>query len=513
MADFELEDKSGNRYRIRKGAGPKFWHPENLGAGSSLLADNLLSAMPANGLQQAHNHFYFGTLHDILNLPSGPQAALSTALSNSYLTIEKIGTALAINDDEPDPRNELRVKIRNALMAIVAGERAEADMYQKQMDKETTVMKGVIYTGAFMQGVGSSAWGMVVWLKEVSDVVNPFVKMQHHARALQAAWESEDFTKTYSETYVKGEKRELVEALGFDPTQITEQQIDEAMAMANLVIEDPSLRDMLYQFVKDYAEAQHAIEITNVAGTAAFELILTIIMAAVTGGVGAVAAIGSKAHLIKKFQKVGDLLSDFAKATRKLKLEGKKRKAKGNTAKFSDMETDQVQAKKTDAHGAEDGKVSKKDLKTNPKDIRAAAQNWPPEKKARFDIADQFYKEAGYKDYDNHLRGIDFDSEVEVITLNKGTKLYQYSYIDEDTGLPKTGSYFYSDSKVDASKLGFDVDDRKMYESSLEKTSELLKSKAANIEDWEPGSHKVFSGGETQLFNPNLTLSKPNLVK
>ena len=285
------------------------------------------------------------------------------------------------------------------------------------------------------------------------------------------------------------------------------------MAMANLVIEDPSLRDMLYQFVKDYAEAQHAIEITNVAGTAAFELILTIIVAAVTGGVGVVAAVGSKAHLIKKFQKVGDLLSDFAKATRKLKLEGKKRKAKGNTAKFSDMETDQVQAKKTDAHGAEDGKVSKKDLKTNPKDIRAAAQNWPPEKKARFDIADQFYKEAGYKDYDNHLRGIDFDSEVEVITLNKGTKLYQYSYIDEDTGLPKTGSYFYSDSKVDASKLGFDVDDRKMYESSLEKTSELLKSKAANIEDWEPGSHKVFSGGETQLFNPNLTLSKPNLVK
>jgi hypothetical protein len=64
--------------------------------------------MPANGLQQAHNHFYFGTLHDIPNLPSGPQAALSTALSNSYLTIEKIGTALAINDDEPDPRNEQR---------------------------------------------------------------------------------------------------------------------------------------------------------------------------------------------------------------------------------------------------------------------------------------------------------------------------------------------------------------------------------------------------------------------
>jgi hypothetical protein len=97
-------------------------------------------------------------------------------------------------------------------------------------------------------------------------------------------------------------------------------------------------------------------------------------MAAVTGGVGAVAAIGSKAHLIKKFQKVGDLLSDFAKATRKLKLEGKKRKAKGNTAKFSDMETDQVQAKKTDAHGAEDGKVSKAKEKTEKEVVLEARQ-------------------------------------------------------------------------------------------------------------------------------------------
>ncbi|WP_320820481.1 hypothetical protein [Thalassolituus sp.] len=109
-------------------------------------------------------------------------------------------------------------------------------------------------------------------------------------------------------------------------------------------------------------EAQHAIGITNVAGTAAFELILTIIVAAVTGGVGAVAAIGSKAHLIKKFQKVGDLLQDFAKATRSLKLQAKKRKTKGNSAKFSDMEADQVQAKKTDAHGAETGEISNSNI-------------------------------------------------------------------------------------------------------------------------------------------------------
>jgi hypothetical protein len=356
MADFELEDSQGNRYRIRRGAGPQFWHTENLAGGSTLLADELLCNVPVSSIDAAHNHFYSDVLTSLPNRQSSPQGALSDALSSSHLTIEKIGTALVISDDVPDPRNELIVKIRNALATIVAGERAEAAMHTRLLDEENTLTKSMIYTGAFMQGIGSSAWGMVVWLKEVSDVVNPFVKMQHHAKALQAAWESEDFSKTYADTYVKGEKRELVEALGFDPTTITEQQIDEAMAMTSLVMDDPNVRGMLYQFTKDYAEAQHAIEVTNVIGSAVFEIILAIVMAAVTGGVGVVAAVGSKAHLIKKFQKVGDLLQDFAKATRSLKSQAKKRKTKGN--QNAALPVEKVEAKKTDAHGAETGVVS-----------------------------------------------------------------------------------------------------------------------------------------------------------
>lgn len=363
MADFELEDSQGNRYRIRRGAGPQFWHSENLAGGSTLLADELLCNVPVSSIDAAHDYFYSDVLTSLPNRQSSPQGALSDALSSSHLTIEKIGTALVISDDVPDPRNDLIVKIRNALTAIVAGERAEAAMHTRLLDEENAFTKSMIYTGAFMQGIGSSAWGMVVWLKEVSDVVNPFVKMQHHAKALQAAWESEDFSKTYSDTYVKGEKRELVEAIGFDPSAITEQQIDEAMAMTSLVMDDPNVRGMLYQFTKDYAEAQHAIEITNVIGSAVFEIILAIVMAAVTGGVGVVAAVGSKAHLIKKFQKVGDLLQDFAKATRSLKSQAKKRKTKGN--QNAALPVEKVEAKKTDAHGAETGETSKIALSKN----------------------------------------------------------------------------------------------------------------------------------------------------
>ncbi|MGH1470063.1 MAG: hypothetical protein ACRBCS_02640 [Cellvibrionaceae bacterium] len=151
-------------------------------------------------------------------------------------------------------------------------------------------------------------------------------------------------------------------------------------------------------------------------------------------------------------------------------------------------------------------------LKTNPKDIRLAAQNWPPHKKARFDIADNFYKEAGYTNYDSHLRGIDFDQSVDIIELNKSDKIYQLSYIDEDTGTPKVGSYFYNSIDVDHTKLGFDVDGRTMVEIELEDTSNFLRSQAANIEDWNPGSKKIFQGGATQLFNPNANLGNTTIM-
>ncbi len=375
MAGYEIEDAQGNRYRISKGAGPDYPHPENIGAGSSLIASGLLQGMPFESLVAANDYFWFDTLCRIPDCPGNPADALANAIASSHLTIEKVGTALAVDDEEPDPRAGLRVKIQQALTQIIAGERAEAAMYQRQMDQENILTKGLIYTGSFMEGIGSSAWGAVVWAKEVSDLINPVVIISNHAKAVQAGWESEDFYATYSSNVAMAQKRELVEALGFDPTSITEQQIDEAIAMTNLVLDDPSLRDMLYRFVKDYVEAQHAVEITNVAGSGAFEIILTIVLAAVTGGAGVIAAVGSKTALIRKFQKVGDLLSEFAKATRRLKLKARERKAKSRPADFKDLESTETNVKKTDARGAEDGEPSS-NRSTGPGSEEHRAQRW-----------------------------------------------------------------------------------------------------------------------------------------
>ncbi|GAB1258003.1 hypothetical protein NBRC116494_25050 [Aurantivibrio plasticivorans] len=151
-------------------------------------------------------------------------------------------------------------------------------------------------------------------------------------------------------------------------------------------------------------------------------------------------------------------------------------------------------------------------LKTNPQNIREAAKTWPPEKKARFDSADKYYAEAGYKDYDSHLRGIDFDQPVEVVKFEKGDKLYQYSYLDRTTGHPKVGSYYYSSEKIDPNGLGFEIDGRRMIELELDEPADFLQSAAANIEDWN-GSDQIFKGGETQLFNPNAVTTNIEVIK
>jgi hypothetical protein len=149
-------------------------------------------------------------------------------------------------------------------------------------------------------------------------------------------------------------------------------------------------------------------------------------------------------------------------------------------------------------------------IATNPTDIRKIAQNWSLAKKERFDIADKFYNKVGFNNYDNHLRGINFDKDVKITILNENEYVYQYCYID-DIGEPKIGNYYYKNENIDVSKLGFDVEDRVIVRIKLKNSTEFLESNAANIEDWS-GSPKIFEGGETQLFSPNVEFSEVTIL-
>ena len=81
-----------------------------------------------------------------------------------------------------------------------------------------------------------------------------------------------EYLEKADQTYRQGEYKELVEALGFDPRKIN----------------------------VDYFKAQHPLEASEFAGSAAFEVLLTIVLILVTAGAGAVAQVASKGRLVRQ---------------------------------------------------------------------------------------------------------------------------------------------------------------------------------------------------------------------
>ncbi|MCA6064818.1 hypothetical protein I9W95_14490, partial [Thalassolituus marinus] len=104
MADYEFEDVQGNRYRLIRGAGPGWHHANNLGRGSSMVADQLLGSVADAIVYKAYDHFYFDVLSALPDASPLPREALSEAIASSHLVLERLDSALAIGDEEPDPR-------------------------------------------------------------------------------------------------------------------------------------------------------------------------------------------------------------------------------------------------------------------------------------------------------------------------------------------------------------------------------------------------------------------------
>lgn len=75
------------------------------------------------------------------------------------------------------------------------------------------------------------------------------------------------------------------------------------------------------------------------------------------------------------------------------------------------------------------------------------------------------------------------------------------------------GDYFYITKDININNLGFDPEGRVMIRVKLQEKSDFLQSTAADIEDWMPGSTKVFQGGEIQLFNSNAKLTDVTILK
>ncbi|ROS04617.1 hypothetical protein EDC56_0123 [Sinobacterium caligoides] len=351
-----IKDKDGNDFDILLGGGRQWPSKDNL-AQCPIIGRAELERFDPLELYKAVNHFYRGYAKGYLYrcleartpssgyrgrvdlLPVCPKIALGDAMVNSELILVRSN-----GSSTTPPRSQLRLEIANACSEILMDERQHAKMLAAQMGREGTINKALIYTGAAMTGLGQPAWGLAVWLKDVSDLMNPVVRAQHAFRAIQAGANSDDFITASKESLAASEWRELVDVLGFDPNKLTLQHLQQAMAAAEMIYEDAELRGDLTRFAKGYADAQHAIEYTTMAGAAVFELILTLLLLAI-GGAGAVVNTARKSLQTPKFNKLGDLLLSYTGG-------GKKKKSQHEVGSDADAQPSSLADFESEAAGS-----------------------------------------------------------------------------------------------------------------------------------------------------------------
>ncbi|MFC0521246.1 hypothetical protein ACFFGL_11110, partial [Mesonia maritima] len=127
----------------------------------------------------------------------------------------------------------------------------------------------------------------------------------------------------------------------------------------------------------------------------------------------------------------------------------------------------------------------------------------------RIRLARDFYKYEGYslQKARDHMVGINFDKAVQTKTLQKGTILERYSYLDPD-GNPKPGDY-YTKPGTDPNTLGIPMEGRVKVTVKLLEDTKFLKSTTSSMDDWTTEG-RILEGGGTQYFKPNANVEVVN---
>ena len=217
----------------------------------------------------------------------------------------------------------VRSDIKSTLRLIVEQEHQETKQLEASYQKRCDLSKASAHVSHFASGLYNSVESLLIWAKDINDVVSLNQRLLRIMMAANTARhvDENDRYQVFQNTLAASEKKEIVEALGFDPSLITSEKITKAYELASMIHEDQLTQLILKQFIKDYIDAQHSLEWSEFAGGATFEIILTAVLMVFTGGVGVVASMGAKARHLKHLKKLGTLFTELAEAIKKIPKE------------------------------------------------------------------------------------------------------------------------------------------------------------------------------------------------
>lgn len=229
---------------------------------------------------------------------------------------------LLADSDVDSDISSARAELQAVLDEILAAERAEAARLQAIQDQRSAVSNYLHRRLAAGKGFFLGAWGLLKTVKEYSDLVNPFTIFSN---TLRSAWqarasEGESWLAAYNRQFSAEQHRELVEALGFDPSSITREQLAEAYELACFIYEDDPSKAMLGRFAVDYAQAQNAEEVAEFSGGVLFEIVLSALLIVFTAGVGLAARGAASVSYVDRLTRLGNALKRLSAALKRARI-------------------------------------------------------------------------------------------------------------------------------------------------------------------------------------------------
>ncbi|MEB2624733.1 MULTISPECIES: hypothetical protein [Pseudomonas] len=227
----------------------------------------------------------------------------------------KYEAQLLRNVNAEEKLNEARQQLKKALDAIIEHEKEEAAALKKIQDSQHIFIRPFHLLLAMGRGFFHSLWGFIKSTKELSDLVNPFTSLSN---ALAAAWTAKrddgtSWVQSFSKNYSDEQHREITEALGFDPEEVSREKLAEAYEIACFIYEDARSREILKNFAGSYIDVQNIEEKMEFGGSVVFEIVLNALLIATTGGAGNAARFAVSSPLLKLLKSLEEALQNLTR--------------------------------------------------------------------------------------------------------------------------------------------------------------------------------------------------------
>lgn len=252
------------------------------------------------------------------------QAARQITRCSFQLVIKpRYGYAVSVNARTAEPKlpicvtaepdlDAMLVELKTELDALVAEQQKNKDRINAQLAQMSETQRAAFYskkagTGLW-EGTGQGLWDMVKAF--------PGFYVGHLKTLWKIAQTPGKMAMATSEAIMAGSTHPLKEEIDkiVNPVAKTYEQSRQLKSMLIILLSEPKVYNLLYDFAQRYYDVTHPAERTRMGVAGASDIILTVLLAVFTAGAGAAANIAAKApRLLKIFKMLGKITSTLKK--------------------------------------------------------------------------------------------------------------------------------------------------------------------------------------------------------